>query len=458
MIELHVWGPGFTLPSIDPLCLAAISYLNLTLPKDSWSLVASSNPLLSPTKSLPALRENDIWVSGFAPIVEYLSQRIPVSLDADNLDSLEAAKCTAFTAYIITRAQEILDLSLYVSHQNFVSAVRPLYTRLLPFPVQYYLPSSLRSAAKARTDHLGLTLIDVEPEKEITPASMAESSAARATAAEKLVREANVPKSLLKTSPETSLNIRLAALCDEFMETLEKRLGAGRYMLGDNLPSSLDCLTLAYLALLLIPQLPHKFANEAMCRHPRLCAYVHDLRTRFVGPAVDVDEVLRGEAKDSSSLPWAKAEKGDLPWLTGVFFDAAKKAVYEPVRRVKSNDDPTEQEDLNPYLAAARRNAKETQRREWWKSLAMVTGSVAAFLGYVVYVGILRVPLLDDLNQNEPEALSNMNVTTAQDMLSVLKDPEPEGKDGYEDEDRDGNEEEEEDDDDDDDDDIEDDE
>lgn len=58
-MELHVWGPAFGLPSIDPECLAAIAYfrcipdpeLNPTDPKSSaWWIVPSSNPLLSPTR------------------------------------------------------------------------------------------------------------------------------------------------------------------------------------------------------------------------------------------------------------------------------------------------------------------------------------------------------------------------------------------------------------------------
>jgi hypothetical protein len=51
MLELHVWGPGFGLPSIDPLCLAAIAYLNLVLPREEWKVVPSSNPLLSPNSA-----------------------------------------------------------------------------------------------------------------------------------------------------------------------------------------------------------------------------------------------------------------------------------------------------------------------------------------------------------------------------------------------------------------------
>ena len=49
MLELHVWGPAFSLPSIDAQCLATIVYFTLAVPKDAWVLVASSDPSVSPT-------------------------------------------------------------------------------------------------------------------------------------------------------------------------------------------------------------------------------------------------------------------------------------------------------------------------------------------------------------------------------------------------------------------------
>lgn len=51
-LELHVWGPAFGLPSIDAQCLATIAYFVLAIPEKEaeWSLVADSDPLVSPTR------------------------------------------------------------------------------------------------------------------------------------------------------------------------------------------------------------------------------------------------------------------------------------------------------------------------------------------------------------------------------------------------------------------------
>lgn len=58
MLELHIWGPAFGLPSVDPQCLAAVAYLSLALNKregnggkagEEWALIADSDPSAVPT-------------------------------------------------------------------------------------------------------------------------------------------------------------------------------------------------------------------------------------------------------------------------------------------------------------------------------------------------------------------------------------------------------------------------
>lgn len=51
MLDLHVWGPAFGLPSIDAECLAIIAYLRHAAPSDSWSLIPSNDPAISPSRT-----------------------------------------------------------------------------------------------------------------------------------------------------------------------------------------------------------------------------------------------------------------------------------------------------------------------------------------------------------------------------------------------------------------------
>jgi sorting and assembly machinery component 37 len=79
MLELHVLGPAFSLPSIDAHCLAAVAYLSQAVPKDSWRLIASPNP----AAELPALRDGDAYVTGFDRIVRYLRETSGGEWDLD---------------------------------------------------------------------------------------------------------------------------------------------------------------------------------------------------------------------------------------------------------------------------------------------------------------------------------------------------------------------------------------
>lgn len=50
VLELYTWGPAFSLPSIDPHCLATITYFSLAIPNDHWVLEASCDPKSNPTR------------------------------------------------------------------------------------------------------------------------------------------------------------------------------------------------------------------------------------------------------------------------------------------------------------------------------------------------------------------------------------------------------------------------
>lgn len=61
VLELHVWGPAFSLASIDPHCLAAIAYLQQAVPKGQWTVIASSDPALSPTSMFPGFLYDSVY-------------------------------------------------------------------------------------------------------------------------------------------------------------------------------------------------------------------------------------------------------------------------------------------------------------------------------------------------------------------------------------------------------------
>lgn len=129
-MDLVVWGPIRHLPSLDAECLASIAYMRLTVPTDSWNLVASDGSdaqirgmyvasycgafwesarlVLSSTCScfgriltldyLPALRlQNRILATGFDDITTTIeSQKFQRHrLDDDDLDGRQSADMQA---------------------------------------------------------------------------------------------------------------------------------------------------------------------------------------------------------------------------------------------------------------------------------------------------------------------------------------------------------------------------
>lgn len=327
--------------------------------------------------SLPALRDGHTWATGLQPIIDYLKQCFPGrELDA-MLSDIERARGTALAALVQLRGQELVDLSLYVSHHNFATRTRPLLASLLGWPVRYYLPLRARAAACDRTQHLGLTGIDAAPEQQ----QQQEEEQARGRSSSSCVQplpgsgpaSQTAAAALLK---DTAPNIRLAALCDELLGALTRQLGQKRYLLSSETYATVDCVAVGYLALLLLPDMPQCFARDAMRRHPRVGAYVNDLRAKFLGG-------------DSDSLPWGSPERGDLPWLGGVLLDAVTDALPWSGRAngaAESTDDDDDDDD------PTKSRAKQQQRAERWKSVGFVAGGVLSLVGYAVWSGVMAFP------------------------------------------------------------------
>ncbi|KAL7270462.1 hypothetical protein RUND412_006833 [Rhizina undulata] len=388
MLELHVWGPGYGLPSIDPRCLATIAFFEYVLPRDAWTVVPSSNSLLSPTKELPAIRDGTTWIAGFRGIIEYVRQSLGIADIDAVMDEKERAECIAFSAFIETHGQELIDLSLYVSRPNYESTTRPLFSALLPWPTQYYTPSRLRAAAIARTADLNITSLDFST----TPPVQEPTGPPPPT-----------PRTSILTSAPTVAAFKLTSLSRSFLSPLQSRLGPNRYFFGDT-PTTLDFLALGYLALCLYPEdLPHPFLASIMrAEYPRLCAYVHELRQRTLGPPIaDVSGILGITEVPSAGIPWAPIERGDLPWITGLIVQRALEAVpfttaASMSRMRKKAAEERAEEEMDPEDLVRKRKIEGLTRREKVKSVLFVVGGVAAFVGYVFWTGLISISFVGD--------------------------------------------------------------
>ncbi|GIZ39111.1 hypothetical protein CKM354_000250200 [Cercospora kikuchii] len=315
-MKLSILGPAFGLPSIDAQCIAAVALLQLYAPHD-YELVPTHDESLP----LPYLVDGTAGLSGLNNITRHLKDKRIIQ---EGLDPQQTADAAAITSLIEHNAQLLLDISLYVGFENYRLATRPAYSQILPWHANYTLPPQKRNAARLRTEHLGVSSIDVDnvhedmsnrPEGFDGVGKEQKFEAATQKRASLLLGGKETLRSLLQR-PEHAAIFKLNALADNFFEPLQDMLGAKTYLLDTERPSAVDCLVTAYLSLMLFPKLPQDWLATTMRRkYKRLAAYTERLQKELT-LAANVEDVLavsRCRSREEAHAYW-KAHKMLLPW------------------------------------------------------------------------------------------------------------------------------------------------
>ena len=290
-----------------------------------------------------------------------------------------------FSSFVESHGQTLVDLSLYVSSSNYTSTTRPLYNTIQSFPLPYLTPPAIRAAAKERTAHLGLSSLDLDNEN---PESYEQSIIPQS-----LRKPKNTISSLLAASPETGAQIKLDALASDFFEPLQKLKGSKQFLVSDSTFSSLDCLALGYISLMLVPELPQPWLSQTMRRkYPEICHWVESLGSQVFGGPVDADDAFlttRDEFTPSkggkSSLPWVAPRNGGLVGAGTVFLSSIADSI--------------------PVVGQLRRNTRMRQhggktpdselQGSSWQNISVVGGllaSVGLFIGYAFQNGLISLP------------------------------------------------------------------
>ena len=167
--------------------------------------------------------------------------------------------------------------------------------------MQYQYPSTRRSLARSRTQHLNVSALDLDTSS--------------STESEGKTQERGLPEqfeiygrptlSKLLRQEGAKERFRLDALIDAALDPLNELLGEKRWFLCTEKPSSLDALALGYLSLALVPEAEASWMREGVRRYPKLCAFVeHGLEEVFKG-VVKVEEAMIPEKIEGSvGLPW----------------------------------------------------------------------------------------------------------------------------------------------------------
>lgn len=334
MSQLYVLGPGFGLPSIDAECNAAIALLKLRFgaERDGWEII----PTHQHETTLPYLQSHDRTIHGYTAIAEHISNLQP---QKQTLVAKQHADSTAVTSFLQTHAPTLLSISLYVSSENYRHATRPAFTAILPWHANYILPPRRRAAARAMTDHLNISSIDVDSVHEDNesssgvgkdPSQQGFETQAKERASLLLPRKDTV-RSLLQR-PEHAAIFRLHAVAEEFFGPLKDMLGEGKELFLDTEePTEVDCLAYGFLALMLYPNVPQAWLAKTMReKHQNLVRFVERMHERL-SLKTDANDVLdlANSKTDEDVIGRRKAKSMELPWCP-----PARPSAVETVARI----------------------------------------------------------------------------------------------------------------------------
>ncbi|KAK6340936.1 hypothetical protein TWF696_009250 [Orbilia brochopaga] len=325
-MELHVWNRAFGLPSLDPECLAAIAFLSIAIPHDLWVLVESNNAGLSPNGALPALKDGARWIAGFDAIIEYVNTKSSGRSNIDrSLSPLQRAQITAYRSFIRKTCQPIVSLSLYVTPKNWVTVTRPLYSTFIRFPLQYEIPHTHHTRAATLTAHLAPLVRELGSTGEDDAAKQPVSTSfANLTAGSKSSQEKDAAEEKITT------RVKLRNLLADVLDPIREKLRAGQHrnhLLGGSGPTTVDCLLVGYLSLLVYPDLPASWAKEIMQREfADIVQYTDALRPQMFPDGVGYQQPQAGDELSVSG--WVSRGIEGLPqkllgWDDGIPLDEA---------------------------------------------------------------------------------------------------------------------------------------
>lgn len=311
-----------------------------------------------------------------------------------------------FSSFVESHAHPLLDLSLYVTSQNYYTNTSPSYAHILQWPNQWIFPPKLHSAAKARIEHLGVSSLDLQAIDEQRKRDHSAAVAAGQIPQNFIQRPRDTVSGLLgKTAQQNQF--RLDALTEEVFEPLEEILGEKRYLLSNSSKSgsggacTLDCLATGYLSLMLVPDLAYPWLRDAMnAKAPQLAAYTERMRQRCFGSSPAPGPAPTDPTTTTTQqnpLPWRAAPRANLYQISSTLLSSLADAV--PVVRDLRNHNRlraaaeaadsglsgVEQRALSQYATG--------QKKDVVLSAVMVVGGVAALVAYMIRVGLISVDI-----------------------------------------------------------------
>lgn len=319
-----------------------------------------------------------------------------------------------YSSFIEFHGQQLLDLSLYVSSENYNSSTRPEYAKILQWPQKWYIPPQLRKAAKTRTEHLDVFSIDLDSTGQEPPKTR---NSGEDLIPKSLRGSRQTLSSLLQQTQQTS-RFRLEALAEAMFNPLEQLLGTKRYMISDKEPSTLDYLAFAYLALAFIPVLPQPWLTEIMrAKHPTLCAYVENLMQEFFHGPANIDDAFQDHGLPSKdpeilrrySLPWSPSPQNGI-------MSAASALISHSLGSLSFQDSSKIIKKKCMPLEDTQHQLSSTASSGILPAAVALASGLVAVCSYLVYSGVVNFPFSE--KESKPRTLTDLGEAGA--MLSFI--------------------------------------
>ncbi|KAF5357900.1 hypothetical protein D9756_001416 [Leucocoprinus leucothites] len=244
---LYVWPGQWGLPSFDPICLAAVLYLQLALPGE-FTISECNNPDISPSGQLPFLVHNQVTVASFPAITKYISSLKTSSqhdLDA-SLSPSERSQKVAWVSHVETHFGNLVYHTYYSSSSNWEKVIHPALVGMYGLPQRYYVPPRIRSSYKPRLESAGLWSL---PPRESEKKQFKEKKDDDAREKAKEVYTQAFEKEKVQDKAKEAMGIYA-------------RLLEGKQFVYQGRPTTLDLIIAAHTLLLIVPPLPDTLIKE----------------------------------------------------------------------------------------------------------------------------------------------------------------------------------------------------
>ncbi|KAN0076919.1 hypothetical protein V8E55_010774 [Tylopilus felleus] len=248
---LHTWPSKWSLQSLEPACLAAVMYLQLTIP-GKFKVAPTTNPNTSPNGQLPCLTHGHVVVATFPSIVAFVATLAKshasraVDLDA-SLTNVQRLQKTAMYSHIEICVADLVSHMLYGVDINSWKLMNPELASEMPVPLKYCAASSIREAYRPRLEGAGLCSLPSE-NKGLFDTDKKNKADYRASFSRAFEKEKIIHK------------VRSALV------THSSCLDGKEFLFGDR-PTSLDVYLAAHILLLADPPFPDDVIQIELTEH-----------------------------------------------------------------------------------------------------------------------------------------------------------------------------------------------